>query len=88
MKFIMVMIICFGADCDAVFDPSVTFNTYNDCYTVALQTSSYMQQLYPNSSGEIQCYDEQQVADFQKYLDDGNKPFLTNPDPEESAIDA
>ena len=87
MKFIMVMILCFGVDCEAIFD-TTSYENYDDCYAVALETSAYMQQLYPQSSGEIQCYDEQQIADFQKYLDEGNKPVLTNPDPEHSAIEA
>jgi|TARA_B100000035_G_scaffold309259_1_gene315177 hypothetical protein len=87
MKFVMVMILCFGVDCDAIFD-TTAYESYEDCYSVARQTVTYMQQLYPDSSGEIHCYNEQQIADFQKYLDEGNKPVLTNPDPLPSAIDA
>ena len=62
MKFVMVMIICFGGDCDAVFDPTSYFNSYDNCYVTALQTTQYMQQMYPQSSGEIHCYNEEQLS--------------------------
>ena len=88
MKFVMVMIICFGVDCDAVFDPATTFNSYDTCYSTALQTTTYMQQMYPQSAGEIHCFDEDQIDVFQKFLDDGNKPTLLNPEPEHLGIDA
>ena len=83
-SFVMVMIICFGAECEAVLDPATTFNTHDTCYSTALQTTAYMQQIYPQSAGEIHCYDENQLAEFQKYLEDGNKPTLTNPEPTNS----
>ncbi len=57
MKFIMVVIICFGVDCQAVY------------------------QMYPQSSGEVHCFDEHEFSAFQKMLEDGGKPTLTNPDP-------
>ena len=83
-SFVMVMIICFGAECEAVFDPATTFNNHDTCYSTALQTTAYMQEMYPQSAGEIHCYDENQLAEFQKYLEDGNKPTLTNPEPTNS----
>ena len=88
MKFIMVMIICFGGDCDAVFDPNSYFSDYNTCYDTALQTTQYMQQTYPESSGEIHCFDQDQMQIFEQWLKDGNSPTLTNPDPEHSGLDA
>ena len=88
MKFVMVMIICFGIDCDAVFDPTSTFSNYDTCYSTALQTTAYMQQMYPMSSGEIHCFNEQQLDEFQKFMDNCNKPSLSNPDPGHSGIDA
>ena len=88
MKWVMVMIICFGADCDAVFDPATYFSSYDSCYSTALQTTQYMQQMYPQSSGEIHCYNEEQLALFELWLKDGNKPKLSNPEPEASGIDA
>ena len=88
MKFIMVMIICFGTDCEAVFDPNTYFESYENCYTTALQTTEIMRQMYPQSSGEIHCWNPDQLAIFEKWLEDGNKPTLSRPDPEASGIDA
>ncbi len=88
MKFIMVMIICFGGDCDAVFDPNSYFSDYNTCYDTALQTTQYMQQTYPESSGEIHCFDQDQMQIFEQWLKDGNSPTMTNPEPEHSGVDA
>ena len=88
MKWVMVMIICFGADCEAVFDPATYFSSYDSCYSTALQTTQYMQQMYPQSSGEIHCYNEEQLALFELWLKDGNKTKLSNPEPEASGIDA
>ncbi len=84
----MVMIICFGADCEAVFDPATYFESYDTCYATAIQTTQYMQQMFPQSSGEIHCYNEEQLLLFQEWIKDGNEPTLSNPDPEHSTIDA
>lgn len=73
------MIICFGADCEAVFDKQSTFETYDSCYSTALQTTQYMKQMYPQSSGEIHCWNDEQVGVFEKFLESGGKPSL-NPD--------
>jgi len=88
MKFIMVVIICFGVDCDALFDPSTTFADYETCYDTALETTQYMQQIYPESSGEIHCYNEEQFLLFQEWLKNGNNPALSNPAIEPLGIDA
>jgi len=88
MKFVMVMIICFGADCEAVFDPATYFESYDTCYSTALQTTQYMQQMYPQSSGEIHCYNEEQLLLFQEWMKDGNKPTLSRPEPEHSGTEA
>ena len=55
---------------------------------VLLILNQYMQQMYPQSSGEIHCYNEEQLALFELWLKDGNKPKLSNPEPEASGIDA
>ena len=88
MKFVMVMIICFGADCEAVFDPATYFESYDTCYSTALQTTQYMQQMYPQSAGEIHCYNEEQLLLFQEFLKDRNKPTLSRPEPEHSGTEA
>ena len=80
MKFIMVVIICFGVDCQAVYEQTL-YDTHAARYEVAKQTTQFMQQMYPQSSGEVHCFDEHEFSAFQKMLEDGGKPTLTNPDP-------
>ena len=75
MKFVMVVIICFGVDCHSVFEPS-TYNNYESCFEVASQTSQFMQQMYPETSGEVHCFNEQEFAEFQKMLEQGGKPSI------------
>ena len=88
MKFVMVMIICFGADCEAVFDPATYFESYDTCYATAMQTTQYMQQMYPQSSGEIHCFNEEQLSLYQEWLKDGNQPTLSRPEQSKDLIDA
>ena len=88
MKFVMVMIICFGAECESVFDPTTYFDSYDSCYSTALETTQYMRQTFPQSSGEIHCYNEEQLSLFQEWLKDGNKPTLSRPEPEASGLEA
>jgi|TARA_B110000967_G_C18523011_1_gene381977 hypothetical protein len=80
-SFVMVMIICFGAECEAVFDSSTTFDNYNTCYSTALQTTAYMREMYPQSAGEIHCYNDEQLTEFKESLKNGEKPTLTTPEP-------
>ena len=53
MKFIMVMIICFGFDCQAVYDSEFEYQTYDECRAEAVGVTEYMQLIFPASSGEI-----------------------------------
>jgi len=80
-SFVMVMIICFGAECEAVFDRETKFNDYNTCYSTALETTAYMREMYPQSAGEIHCYNNEQLAEFEESLKNGEKPTLTTPEP-------
>ena len=75
MKFIMVIIICFGADCKAIFD-ATRYVDYETCFEVAMETTHLMQQTYPQSAGEIHCFNEQQFSEFQKMLEQGGKPTI------------
>ena len=88
MKFIMVIIICFGADCEAIFDKA-KYETYDECYQSAIATANYMRSTFPASAGEVHCWDEKQFETFQKFLDEGNKPTI-DPDllPKELKQDA
>ena len=47
-----------------------------------------MRQMYPQSSGEIHCWNEDQLAIFEDWLKDGNKPTLIRPEMNKSTIDA
>jgi len=72
----MVMIICFGADCDAVFDKKSTFESYDTCYSTAMQTANYMKNMFPQSAGEVHCWNEVEVKTFEKFLEEGGKPSI------------
>lgn len=75
MEYILVMIICFGADCQAIFDVT-RYVDYESCFEVAIQTTQLMQQTYPQSAGEIHCFNEQQFSEFQKFLQQGGEPTI------------
>ncbi len=70
MKFIMVIIICFGANCQALWE-----NTPYDSETVCLDSTksvaNYMQEVYPESSGQIYCMEQEQFNKFYKDLENG-----------------
>ena len=77
MKFLMVMIICFAEDtCTAIFD-TAQFNSYNECMAQAIPVSRYMQDVYANTAGEIQCLNEQDYVKYKIYIDNGGKPELS-----------
>ncbi len=77
MKFLMVMIICFAEDaCQAVFDTS-EFNSYEQCYSQAIQVSRYMKDVYTTSAGEIHCLNEKDMAEYKLFIDNGGKPTLS-----------
>jgi hypothetical protein len=42
---------------------------------------NYMQETYPDSSGEVWCLTDQELATYKEYIDQGGKPQLTNPEP-------
>ena len=75
MKFIMVIIICFGTDCEAVFDKP-NYTTYEQCYNEAVMTANYMKSMFPESAGEVHCWDDEQFSTFKKYIEDGGKPSI------------
>ena len=77
MKFVMVVIICFGVDWQTIFDET-RYENHSSCYDVALETSKFMQQMHPASSGQVHCFDEQQFSEFEKMLEQGGK--IMNPD--------
>ena len=79
----MVMIVCFSVQvCTAMFDDT-KFDSYDACYESSRSTVSYMQEMYPNSAGEVHCLTDEDLAIYKEYIDQGGKPQLTNPEPEE-----
>ena len=76
MKFIMVMIICFGFDCQAVYDSEFQYDTYDQCVAAAVGVTEYMQLIFPASSGEIHCWDRETFSIFEEYIEKGGKPTL------------
>ena len=88
MKFIMVIIICFGADCEAVFNKEHTYDSYQVCYQEAIENANFMRQMFPMSAGEVHCWDEERFELFEKALEDGDKPTITIPDPDYLGLEA
>ena len=80
MKFIMVVIICFGVDCQAIFEQTF-YDTREQCLQVAMETTAYMKDAYPTSSGEIYCLNEEEFRLYNQFLQNGGKPSLNTPTP-------
>ena len=89
MKFMMVMIICFAQDvCEAVFDDTVWYNSYDECVSTATGVAGYMKDAYPNSAGKIFCMTEEEASKYHDYIENGGVIELDLPDvdPEQTAI--
>ena len=72
MKFIMVIIICFGANCQTIWDKQL-YSTVDDCLAAAGPVKEYMMQVYPTSAGQIYCMSEEEFINFKKNLEEGGK---------------
>ena len=82
MKVIMVIIICFGANCQAIWEKNY-YPSIEECITASAPVKSYMMDVYPESAGEIHCMTEGTFEDYVKFLEEGGKPTITtipNPD--------
>ena len=89
MKFMMIMIICFAQDvCEAVFDDTVWYNTYDECISTASGVAGYMIDAYPNSAGYIYCMTHDEAKTYRDYIENGGEIELDlpEPDPEQTAI--
>ena len=40
-----------------------------------------MQEMYPDSAGEVHCLTPKELAVYKKYIDEGGKPVLTKKEP-------
>ena len=82
MKIIMVIIICFGANCQAIWEKNY-YPSIEECITASAPVKQYMMDVYPDSAGEIHCMTEKTFQDYIIVLEEGGKPELTttpNPD--------
>ena len=69
MKFIMVIIICFGANCQTIWDKQL-YSTVDDCLAASGPVKEYMMQVYPTSAGQIYCMNEEEFTKYKKNLED------------------
>ena len=93
MKFIMVIIICFGADCEALFEKTHTYDSYQVCYQEAIENANLLRQMFPASAGEVHCWDEEKFERFEKALENGLNPtidpdLIQSQEPEKLGIEA
>ena len=84
MKFIMVVIICFGVDCQAIFEEN-PYERYDICMETASSTAQFMQYTYPESSGQVDCLNSKEFELLQEQLENGEKLTLPNQENQISA---
>jgi hypothetical protein len=53
-----------------------------------MQTAQYMKNMFPQSAGEVHCWDEEQIRTFEKFIENGGTPTLEQQLPEKSGIEA
>ena len=80
MKFIMVIIICFGANCQALWEQDL-YESEATCLQNTKSVASYMQETSPQSAGEIYCMNQEEFTKFYKDLENGKKLDLQEPLP-------
>ena len=84
MNVIMVIILCFGTNCQAIWEKNY-YPSIEECITSSAPVKTYMMDTYPDSAGEIHCMTEEIFNDYVQGLKNGNKPSLTTtPDPDAS----
>ena len=59
-------------DCQAIFERKL-YETKEECLLESNYVSQYMQEVYPNSSGEIYCLSEDEFEAYNQHLK--NKQF-------------
>jgi hypothetical protein len=84
MKFFLVVIICFGVDCQAIFEEN-PYERYDICMETAASTAQFMQYTYPESSGQVDCLTESEFEILKEQLEKGEKLTLPNQENQISA---
>jgi len=77
MKVIMVIIICFGANCEAIWEKNY-YSSIEECVTASAPAKTYMMDTYPDSAGEIHCMGKKEFDEFYNFLQNGGKPTLSS----------
>ena len=75
MKFIMVVIICFGMDCNAIWEKT-WYSSMDECLFESANVRNFMINKYPASAGEIYCMTEPQFNEYYDFLENGGKPTM------------
>ena len=65
MKFILVLYICMSGVCESVYEQT-PYDTIEACQTASEQVSITAQQMFPMSTGQVWCLEEDE---FKKYQD-------------------
>ena len=84
MKFFLVVVICFGVDCQAIFEENA-YERYDICMETAASTAQFMQYTYPESSGQVDCLTESEFEILKEQLEKGEKLTLPNQENQISA---
>ena len=85
MKFFMVIIFCMGADfCEALYEQT-PYDSRQICQQEAATVRNYMIDAFPESSGEIHCMSQEELADYNRFLENGGKPSINPPSPTSGA---
>tara|TARA_A200000159_G_C7182957_1_gene280374 strand:- start:216 stop:446 length:231 start_codon:yes stop_codon:yes gene_type:complete len=76
MKFLMVIVICMaGMECQTIFEQH-EYNSKEHCINESQYVSQYMQDVFPNSSGEIFCLSREDFDALNKKLLEQQNPGL------------
>ena len=65
MKWILLVMICWGADCQTMYEEYV-YDKHEDCLTQASIVSDYAQMTYPGSTGKVYCLTQ---PEFDKWIE-------------------
>lgn len=57
MKWIMIVMICWGTECQTMYEQYL-YEKESDCLTEAAIVSDYAQMTYPGTTGQIYCLNE------------------------------
>ena len=67
MKFFLVVMICWGSNCETVFEQTA-YDSYNECMVQAQIVMEYAQSEYPGSAGMVNCLNQQELDHLNQYL--------------------